>query len=74
MLREGRRLRVADLVDEFGVTDTSIRRDLAILEANGVRYRGQVVLKPALAEQWQEFATRFDTDFAWTRASLTANA
>jgi DeoR family transcriptional regulator, aga operon transcriptional repressor len=35
MLREGRRLRVADLVREFGVTDTSIRRDLAILEATG---------------------------------------
>ena len=39
MLREGRRLRVADLVHEFGVTDTSIRRDLAILEANGVLLR-----------------------------------
>jgi DeoR family transcriptional regulator of aga operon len=35
MLQEGRRLRVADLVREFGVTDTSIRRDLAILEARG---------------------------------------
>ncbi len=35
MLQEGRRLRVADLVREFGVTDTSIRRDLAILEATG---------------------------------------
>jgi DeoR family transcriptional regulator, aga operon transcriptional repressor len=39
MLREGRRLQVADLVHEFGVTDTSIRRDLAILEANGVLLR-----------------------------------
>jgi len=39
MLREGRRLRVADLVHEFGVTDTSIRRDLAILEAKGVLLR-----------------------------------
>ncbi len=39
MLREGRRVRVADLVHEFGVTDTSIRRDLAILEANGVLLR-----------------------------------
>ncbi len=39
MLREGRRLRVTDLVREFGVTDTSIRRDLAILEANGVLLR-----------------------------------
>jgi DeoR family transcriptional regulator of aga operon len=39
MLREGRRVRVADLVREFGVTDTSIRRDLAILEANGVLLR-----------------------------------
>lgn len=39
MLRDGRRVRVAELVREFGVTDTSIRRDLAILEADGVLLR-----------------------------------
>jgi DeoR family transcriptional regulator of aga operon len=39
MLQEGRRLRVADLVRQFGVTDTSIRRDLAILEATGAVLR-----------------------------------
>lgn len=48
MLREGRRVRVADLVREFGVTDTSIRRDLAILEADGVllRVHGGAVPRP----------------------------
>ncbi|MBM3497954.1 MAG: hypothetical protein FJX74_04710 [Armatimonadetes bacterium] len=38
---------------------------LHLLEAGGVRYRGQVVLKPALLGEWQEFPTRFDTDFSW---------
>lgn len=47
MLQEGRRLRVADLVREFGVTDTSIRRDLAILEAKGqlLRVHGGAVAR-----------------------------
>jgi DeoR family transcriptional regulator of aga operon len=47
MLQEGRSLRVADLVREFGVTDTSIRRDLAILEATGglLRVHGGAVAR-----------------------------
>jgi len=47
MLQEGRRLKVADLVREFGVTDTSIRRDLAILEAMGglLRVHGGAVAR-----------------------------
>jgi DeoR family transcriptional regulator of aga operon len=35
LLDESGRVRVSDLVAELGVTDTSIRRDLAILEAEG---------------------------------------
>jgi len=38
-LADGRHVRVAELVEEFGVTDTSIRRDLAILEAEGLLRR-----------------------------------
>jgi hypothetical protein len=38
---------------------------LHLLEVDGVRYRGQVVLKQGLVGEWQEFTTRFDTDFSW---------
>jgi DeoR/GlpR family transcriptional regulator of sugar metabolism len=38
-LADGRHVRVADLVEQFGVTDTSIRRDLALLEAEGLLRR-----------------------------------
>lgn len=34
-LADGRHVRVAELVEQFGVTDTSIRRDLTILEEQG---------------------------------------
>ncbi len=49
ILREGQRVRVADLVREFGVTETSIRRDLAILEASGelLRVHGGAVAREA---------------------------
>lgn len=39
ILADGRHVRVAELVEEFGVTDTSIRRDLTILEAEGLLRR-----------------------------------
>jgi DeoR/GlpR family transcriptional regulator of sugar metabolism len=35
-IRERGRIQVAELMDEFGLTDTSIRRDLSILESKGV--------------------------------------
>jgi DeoR/GlpR family transcriptional regulator of sugar metabolism len=38
-LADGRHVRVAELVEQFGVTDTSIRRDLSILEAEGLLRR-----------------------------------
>jgi DeoR/GlpR family transcriptional regulator of sugar metabolism len=38
-LADGRHIRVAELVEQFGVTDTSIRRDLTILEAEGLLRR-----------------------------------
>jgi DeoR/GlpR family transcriptional regulator of sugar metabolism len=38
-LADGRLVRVAELVEQFGVTDTSIRRDLTILEAEGLLRR-----------------------------------
>jgi len=35
-IRERGRVQVSELMDEFGLTDTSIRRDLSILESKGV--------------------------------------
>jgi DeoR/GlpR family transcriptional regulator of sugar metabolism len=44
-LRDDRMVHIADLVEEFGLTDTSIRRDLTILEQKGLarRVRGGAV-------------------------------
>jgi DeoR/GlpR family transcriptional regulator of sugar metabolism len=58
MLREDGRVRVADLVRLLGVTDTSIRRDLACLEEEGKlrRVHGGAVALPAdpRAERFSE--------------------
>jgi DeoR family fructose operon transcriptional repressor len=44
VVRDGR-IRIADLMEEFGLTDTSIRRDLTILERDGLlrRVRGGAI-------------------------------
>ena len=38
-VRDRTRVKVVDLMDEFGLTDTSIRRDLSILEGKGILRR-----------------------------------
>ena len=35
-IRDRGSIQVAELMDEFGLTDTSIRRDLSILESKGI--------------------------------------
>lgn len=58
LLREGGRVRVTDLVAALGVTDTSIRRDLACLEGEGKlrRVHGGAVALPSdpRAERYTE--------------------
>jgi DeoR/GlpR family transcriptional regulator of sugar metabolism len=51
-LRDNRTVRINDLMDEFGLTDTSIRRDLTILEQKGLvrRVRGGAIY-PNKAQQ-----------------------
>ena len=48
-VRGGQDVRVADLVREFGVTETSIRRDLSVLEAGGKLLRVHGGAVPAAA-------------------------